>query len=457
MWQLGGVESFEGFLVFSLLYSLVYSPTLSLTNSISFHHLRDRDRDFGKVRLWGTIGWIVVGIAVGQWLRIEHTPTPDEAAALVFEERVLDETARGELLTWSRVTLSSGSVVEGVVTPVGDSVRVEKQGQEPRLLSAEELASMQPFVEYLAAPGKRDELQRVAAAVEADPGRADEIRNRVPPGALFSEAALSAVERKAHDRGRADAFRLAALLGALLGVFCFFLPSTPPQKSKQQFATGKALSSIRQNPLLALFLLAIPVSCIHQFYFVHTAGFLSELDLKSGVIDRIFGVGGGGLMTIGQAVEIVVLALVPLLANFVSRKMFLAVGLLAYGLRMLLFAYAPQLSEMFSISPAVPIVLGIGLHGLCFGCFIFVAFMIVDEETSEDVRASAQSLFNLVIVGIGIIVGSFIASFVKDWATPDQVVNYTRLFSVPMWASFACLLALVLFYPGCRQKKEEGA
>ena len=39
---------------------------------------------------------------------------------------------------------------------------------------------------------------------------------------------------------------------------------------------------------------------------------------------------------------------------------------------------------------------GIALHGLCFGCFIFVAFMIVDEETTGDVRASAQNLFNLV-------------------------------------------------------------
>ena len=49
---------------------------------------------------------------------------------------------------------------------------------------------------------------------------------------------------------------------------------------------------------------------------------------------------------------------------------------------------------------------GIALHGLCFGCFIFVAFMIVDENTSSDVRASAQNLFNLVIIGIGVIVGS---------------------------------------------------
>ena len=68
VWQLASLETYNSFLVFSLLYSLIYSPTLSLTNSLAFHHLPDRDRDFGKIRVWGTIGWIVVGIGIGQWL-----------------------------------------------------------------------------------------------------------------------------------------------------------------------------------------------------------------------------------------------------------------------------------------------------------------------------------------------------------------------------------------------------
>jgi len=92
--------------------------------------------------------------------------------------------------------------------------------------------------------------------------------------------------------------------------------------------------------------------------------------------------------------------------------------------------------------------------------------MIVDEETTSDVRASAQSLFNLVIIGIGIIVGSLIAGEVAEWARTIEVIDavsglpvldeeglpkididYTRLFSVPMWASVACLAALLFFYP----------
>jgi hypothetical protein len=79
--------------------------------------------------------------------------------------------------------------------------------------------------------------------------------------------------------------------------------------------------------------------------------------------------------------------------------------------------------------------------------------MVVDEETTGDVRASAQSLFNLVIIGVGIIAGSLIAGAVAEWATEKDpttgagVLNYTKLFEVPMWAAVACLVVLLLFYP----------
>ncbi|HEV2294417.1 MAG TPA: MFS transporter [Tepidisphaeraceae bacterium] len=351
VWQLASIETYWGFLAFSLLYSVIYSPTLSLTNSLSFHHLPDRDRDFGKVRVWGTVGWIVVGIGIGQWLLAYHTPL-----------------------------------------------------------------------------------------------------NALPQEQLQAQYA-----------GMADAFRLSAILGILMGLYCFTLPHTPPSKEKKSNASLKALREVRRNPLLTLFLLAVPISCIHQFYFVHTAGFLGGFQSRTAEsINRIFGVGGGGLMTIGQISEIAVLALIPLVAKDVSRKTLLAIGIAAYAVRMALFAYVEPIHTATGVPQIAILMLGVAMHGLCFGCFIFVAFMVVDEETTPDVRASAQSLFNLVIVGIGIIVGSKIATGMATWAAERPVeggaaaINYTALFSVPMWAALGCLAILLIFYPRRRAATAKG-
>ena len=73
--------------------------------------------------------------------------------------------------------------------------------------------------------------------------------------------------------------------------------------------------------------------------------------------------------------------------------------------------------------------------------------MVVDEFTNHEVRASAQNLYNLVIVGIGVIVGSIIAGKIAEWATTDDVLDYTRLFSVPMYGALACLCLLMAMYP----------
>jgi nucleoside transporter len=359
VWQLANITTYGGFLAFSLLYSVIYSPTLSLTNSLSFHHLADRDRDFGKVRVWGTVGWIAVGIGIGQWLLHRHTPA------------------------------------------VGT----------PAEINAAQIAGM------------------------------------------------------------ADAFRLSGLLGILMGVYCFTLPHTPPSKEKKSNASLKAIREVRRQPLLTLFLLAVPISCIHQFYFVHTAGFLGAFQLRSqdaaqtaASINKIFGVGGGGLMTIGQISELLVLAMIPLVAKTLSRKTLLAVGIAAYAARMALFAYVDHINAATGIPHIAILMLGVAMHGLCFGCFIFVAFMVVDEETTPDIRASAQSLFNLVIVGVGIIVGSKIATgIVATWATEPAVeggaagaMNFTKLFSVPMWAALACLVILLVLYPNRRAATAKG-
>ncbi len=64
-----------------LLYMLCYLPTFSLSNALCFHHIADAKNDFPRIRVWGTISWIIAGLLVG-FKHIETTPIPFKLAAM---------------------------------------------------------------------------------------------------------------------------------------------------------------------------------------------------------------------------------------------------------------------------------------------------------------------------------------------------------------------------------------
>ena len=69
-WYTSLQTTYSAWLILSIAYSIVYMPTIALTNSITFYHIDDQDNDFPKIRVWGTIGWIVASWAFPMiWLQ----------------------------------------------------------------------------------------------------------------------------------------------------------------------------------------------------------------------------------------------------------------------------------------------------------------------------------------------------------------------------------------------------
>ncbi len=72
LYYLSVIDNFSAFYPGLLIYMILFMPTLALINAVAFNQVNDPEKDFAKIRVWGTVGWIAAGLIIG-WLDWEQT------------------------------------------------------------------------------------------------------------------------------------------------------------------------------------------------------------------------------------------------------------------------------------------------------------------------------------------------------------------------------------------------
>lgn len=338
----GFTRSFLPFFGLMLVHCLLYVPTISITNSIAFANMKNPDKEFGLVRMGGTIGWILAA-----W-----------PFTFIF-------------VNWPAV---DAALTTGLVDWLGTAL--------------------------------------------ANP--------------LTGDAAKAAARWT---------FIVAGMASLALAAFSLILPRTAPQARAAagagRTAWAEAFGLLKHPFILVLWLVTLVDSFVHNCYFNWTGVFLGTAREAGGV-----GIASNWItpvMSIGQVTEILTMLVLGATLKALGWRTTMVVGILGHAARFAVYALFPASAGMII---AVQM-----LHGICYAFFFATAYIFVDAHSPKDIRASAQGLFNLQILGIGALLANSICPWLlQSVYTSGGVTDFRGLFMVPLAAASIAAIALALFF-----------
>ncbi len=231
----------------------------------------------------------------------------------------------------------------------------------------------------------------------------------------------------------AGMFQTAAVSSLALGLYSFALPHTPPVRTggavTMRDILGLDALALMKERSFAIFVLGSFLICIPlQFYYGLAGTFLSEIGVAN--VESI--------MPFGQWSELGFMLLMPVLFARLGVKWMLIVGMIAWAIRYLLFAFGDAGPGFWML------IVGILLHGICYDFFFVTGQIYVDKKAPAHLRSAAQGFIAFVTLGLGMFIGSLVFGPVLDANVVAGVPphDWKSVWMVP--AAFA-VVVLVLF------------
>ncbi len=227
--------------------------------------------------------------------------------------------------------------------------------------------------------------------------------------------------------------QIASGLSIILGLYSFTLPKTPPKalgttvRIKDVLGLD-ALKMMKNRSfailIIATLLISLPFAMYHQF---------ANMSMNDAGLTNV-----AGKMTLGQMSEVIFMLLMPVFFVRLGIKKMMLMGMFAWFLRYLLFAFGNN-ADLVSFFYT-----GVILHGICFDFFYVSAQIYVDKKAPQNLRASLQGFLTLITYGIGWLIGTNMSGWLLQ---KYQVVDATSKVIGHNWLNimlYPSLIALVV-------------
>jgi nucleoside transporter len=232
-----------------------------------------------------------------------------------------------------------------------------------------------------------------------------------------------------------NTFLMCAVASLALGLYSFTLPATPPAGKGSALKLGQlfgldALAMLKDRNFALFFLSSVLICIPLAFYYQNANPFLTAVGVENAT----------GKMTLGQVSEVLFMLALPVFLNRFGIRITLLLGMAAWVLRYVLFAYGDAGSGMWLL------LLGIALHGICYDFFFVSGQIYTNSKAGSTYKSAAQGLITLATYGIGMLIGFHVAGQVTAAYTTAAGQDWQHIWLFPALFAGAVLVLFALIF-----------